>query len=65
MKNVKEKWVEPHLMVLMRGRPEEAVLLTCKDGSWMGSSNDPGVFHAQCYQGGLEHCITCAFIAAS
>lgn len=26
----KESWIQPELIILLRGKPEEAVLLTCK-----------------------------------
>ena len=29
---MKKEWTKPKLIVLFRGRPEEAVLVACKDG---------------------------------
>lgn len=33
MKQVKKQWVRPQLVILSKGKPEEAVLLDCKYGS--------------------------------
>lgn len=35
----KKAWKKPELIVLVRGRPEEAVLETCKSGSAGGPGN--------------------------
>jgi hypothetical protein len=37
-----ERWTEPHLLVLTRGRPEESVLLVCKthDGGYTSNVGD-------------------------
>ena len=40
MTDTKKKWVKPELTVLLRSRPEEAVLVACKRE---GLGGDPGV----------------------
>jgi hypothetical protein len=36
----KKKWMKPKLIVLIKGRPEEAVLQQCKgDGGWYGATS--------------------------
>ncbi|MBN1321350.1 MAG: hypothetical protein JXA87_10975 [Thermoleophilia bacterium] len=34
---LKTRWTTPELIVLARGKPEEAVLATCKGGSYGGA----------------------------
>jgi hypothetical protein len=36
----KKEWQNPELIVLVRGRPEEAVLTPCKSSSVAGGSGD-------------------------
>ena len=36
----RKPWTRPELIVLVRGRPEEAVLVTCKEG-FTGSKTGP------------------------
>lgn len=53
MEPEKKAWVTPELIVLLRGRPEEAVLLTCKGGGQpAGSVNTYG----SCYGAGCTLC---------
>lgn len=45
VKEAKKKWVKPKLIVLVRGRPEEGVLYTCKrDGLTGPFGYDYGVW---------------------
>ena len=42
----KQKWDKPELIVLVRGKPEEMVLLKCSNApGW-----EPGSFQAGCYE---------------
>jgi hypothetical protein len=45
MTESKKAWVEPELIVLVRSKPEEAVLGTCKGGS----SEGPVVSYDVCW----------------
>jgi len=50
----KIKWVKPKLIVLLRGKPEEAVILACKTGSgspgsvWIGCQSTSPAWCTQC-----------------
>ena len=50
----KRKWVKPKLIVLLRGKPEETVVLACKTGSgspgtaWIGCQATVPAFCTQC-----------------
>ena len=57
MSEGKKKWVEPELIGLVRSRPEEAVLETCKGGESIGSS----YLEAGCIDGGVD----CSAITSS
>jgi len=52
----KKTWIEPELTVLMRSKPEEAVLINCK-GPGHGPDN-PNGFQFNC-QGDLGACNLC------
>jgi hypothetical protein len=56
----KEKWQNPELIVLVRGRPEEAVLSACK-GELPGGYNDQA---GACLVGALA-CDVCEVLGAS
>lgn len=56
----KKEWVTPELIVLVRSKPEEAVLTGCK--SFSAGSGDPGTNYAQCYEG---CCFGCESTATS
>ncbi|HNW38869.1 MAG TPA: hypothetical protein PL125_03215 [Candidatus Omnitrophota bacterium] len=43
----KKKWIEPKLIILMRGKPEESVLTICACGA---KANDAAQVQWQCYQ---------------
>lgn len=49
---MKKQWVSPELIVLLRTRPEESVLLVCKTGGL----NLPGIDHTAC-SGGPKDCL--------
>ncbi|MBU0493047.1 MAG: hypothetical protein KKB13_14470 [Chloroflexi bacterium] len=58
----KKQWQKPELIVLVRGKPEEAVLATCKI-DWIFA--EPGNFYINC-RGDLEiPCNPCTDIAVS
>lgn len=44
---MKEKWERPELIILMRGRPEEAVLVFCKNST---STADFSPSNVGCYE---------------
>jgi len=54
MSKEKKKWEAPKLICLYRGRPEEAVLQTCKTG---GST---GPVYKNCKETGIQKCPTAA-----
>jgi hypothetical protein len=43
----KKEWLKPELIVLLRSKPEEAVLDTCKGGAFLGSQ---GNTHNHCWE---------------
>ena len=56
-------WSKPELIVLVRGKPEEAVLETCKgDGNWTGANSADG--DCQIWQP-VVACVACRGAAAS
>lgn len=57
----KKSWETPQLIVLVRSKPEEAVLLTCKGGSPGGPGNQFG----NCEEFGEAICHSCDSIATS
>lgn len=36
----KKKWTKPELIILLKGRPEEAILAGCKGGDTAGPQSD-------------------------
>ncbi len=49
MTESKKSWVEPELIVLVRSKPEEAVLTACKISSGDGqSTNNNGCYESSC-----------------
>lgn len=56
----KKKWQNPELIVLVRGKPEEMVLSTCK-GEARGSLND----QASACNVGLTACDVCETLGVS
>lgn len=57
-----DEWRRPELIVLVRGKPEEAVLTACKTSGILG---DPNNAFGYCYQGGVSFCAECSQISAS
>lgn len=51
---MKKKWIRPNLIVMVRGRTEERVLLNCKT-TGNGSVSNLGTFH-QCETTGCAIC---------
>ena len=49
-------WVKPELIILVRSKPEEAVLAACKGGSFL---TDPGSFDGNCKENALGFCGFC------
>jgi len=62
MKENKKEWVTPELIVLVRGKPEEAVLVSCKAGADIAGSV---VLATGCGNPGGGYCGECTEIAAS
>ncbi len=54
MQKKKKKWITPQLLVLVRRKPEERVLETCKSGTVLGT---PGVDVGKCHG---TSCVACA-----
>ena len=55
----KKEWTEPELIVLVRNKPEEAVLGGCKDGAPLGpAASDEACMITECLG-------NCSFLAAS
>jgi len=48
MTESKKAWVEPELIVLVRSKPEEAVLGTCKGVAYTGPTGDDCWYHYLC-----------------
>jgi len=59
-RRVKKTWSKPGLLVLVRGKPEEAVLTQCKFNPQTGSSSLSN--HATCNYSG---CTVCSSINSS
>jgi hypothetical protein len=57
---LKKKWKKPELIVLVRGKPEEAILAACKGGSFSSYSSTSQ--RGNCLQRG---CGDCTNVAAS
>jgi len=55
----KKLWKKPELVVLVRGRPEEAVLAVCKDPS-LGGVDPSDEEQACCTPPGDQGCIECS-----
>ena len=54
---MEKEWSRPELIVLVRDKPEEAVLQTCKGGS----TGDPNNTFTYCLYGGggMGDCVEC------
>ncbi|OGC23955.1 hypothetical protein A2291_05595 [candidate division WOR-1 bacterium RIFOXYB2_FULL_42_35] len=60
----KRKWIQPQLMVLTRGKQEEAVLVACKNGGFTPSG--PDYDHERCYSNDEPACVPlCNALGAS
>ena len=44
----KKAWIVPELVVLIRNKPEETVLVACKSGTWPGKTGDPNTNDYTC-----------------
>jgi len=63
MTESKKAWMEPELIVLVRSKPEEAVLIACKGDGGPPSALD---FYSNCYNFDGDPCPdTCITIAGS
>ena len=61
---MKKRWVKPQLVVLVRGKPEESVLIACKTEGWESEIVD----HAMCDAGnkfGGDVCEACLAVVAT
>jgi hypothetical protein len=54
METEKKQWAKPELIVLVRSKPEEAVPMTCKDGTRLLSG--PILANVGCYNNDI--CVT-------
>jgi len=58
MKNEKKEWKKPELTILVRTRPEEGILASCKNAT---AAADPSNLNANCFQNdGSGGCIDCS-----
>jgi hypothetical protein len=64
MTESKKAWVTPELIVLVRSKPEEAVLITCKYGGG-GAGPGPGVVAFTCCYTGTFPCGSYCDVSAS
>lgn len=68
MKDNKPKWRKSKLLILVRGRKEEVVLIGCKSS---GLSDNSGGSYGGCnwacptYGGGTEYCSACSSLIGS
>ncbi len=61
---MKRVWEKPQLVVLVRTRPEESLIIYCKTENETGSQ-DPSTFHVGCWQEEAAVCGNCYYTAAS
>ena len=47
---MKKPWITPQLVLLMRGRPDEAVLIACKSAPNLNNDIAPSTYHGGCHQ---------------
>jgi hypothetical protein len=59
---MKKPWSKPRLVVLVRGKPEEAILISCKAAN--ATTGDPMQWQVACIQDG-DFCDVCSMIASS
>ena len=59
-RQTKKAWEKPELIVLVRSKPEEAVLITCKDGGTSGTTG-PSANFRDC----MLLCVDCSGTAPS
>jgi len=61
---MKKLWKKPKLIVLVRGKPEEAVLGACKN---LDERSGPSDFHLSIYclieAPGMRDCVACDYLA--
>ena len=62
METTKKTWTRPQLIVLVRSRPEEAVLLACKA---LEISGDPNNMDMACVNTVLSVCDSCSSFGGS
>ena len=60
----RKTWTEPKLIALVRMKPEEGILSTCKSGSWLIEPGGPTDYNTHCkyYDGG---CLGCDYVGNS
>ena len=59
----KKEWIEPELIVLVRNKPEEAVLTTCKGSGIQGGGHPTATFDYCVWNPGV--CAECTSLGAS
>lgn len=60
----KKKWSRPKLIVLIRSKPGEALLVACKAGDWVAGPGPADVLD-YCITVDLGICVDCAIVANS
>lgn len=65
METRKKAWQTPELIVLVRSRPEEAVLATCKYKTWGSGWPAPVYEDMGCQRKPYEKCLFCEVTAIS
>lgn len=58
-----KKWEAPQLIVLVRSRPEESLISTCKH--WQNPNEGPNAFYSACVMGDVSSCNWCVQEAVS
>lgn len=61
----KGKWEKPALVVLVRGRPEEAILTTCKSGTVIPPFGEATNSNVACIDHASSPCTACSADAPS
>ncbi len=56
----KKKWTTPQLIILVRGKPEEGVLLACKGVFLVAPESGPNQWYTKCWAGETDPgCYVC------
>ena len=66
--NARTKWARPELVILVRSRPEEAVLTNCKHpghGGGSADNGDMGCHYERTEPTGEQHWVPCNSVGSS